>query len=74
MRSRIMCLPASGTLHRLLRLDSLTRLMRPHPVGTTRSTITSPEATASEHQGKAGRSHAGALVIAGMPDREVAAM
>src|SRR5215216_6647607 len=66
------CLPASGTLQRLL--DSLTRLMRPHPVGTTRSTITSPEATASEHQGKAGRSHAGALVIAGMPEREVAAM
>jgi Transposase IS116/IS110/IS902 family len=64
------CLPASGPRHRLL--DSLTRLMRPHPVGTTRSTITSPEATASEHQGKAGRSHAGAIVIAGMPEREVA--
>jgi len=48
--------------------------MRPHPVVTTRSTIMSPEATASEHQGKAGRSHAGALVIAGMPEREVAAM
>jgi hypothetical protein len=48
--------------------------MRPHPVGTTRSTIMSPEAIVSEHQGKAGRSHAGALVIAGMPDREVAAM
>ena len=66
------CLPASGTRHRLL--GSLTRLMRPHPVGTTRSTITSPEATASEHQGKAGRSHAGALAVAGKSEPEVAAM
>jgi hypothetical protein len=48
--------------------------MRPHPVGTTRSTIVSPEVTASEHQGKAGRPHTRAFVITGKFDQEVAAM